>query len=58
MISDQEMLTLIEKSNHDLPTGCSKLVEAANNQGGVDNITTVLVRYLGAKSDNDSVVVL
>jgi len=58
MISDQEMLVLVEKTNHDLPTGCTKLVEAANNQGGVDNISVVLVRYLGSKADSEAVVVL
>jgi len=58
MVSDQEMLKIVENCNYDLPLACSKLVEVANNQGGIDNISVVLVRYLGRKGDAESIVVM
>jgi PPM family protein phosphatase len=34
-------------SNPDLTTACDELIAEANNRGGEDNITVVLVRFLG-----------
>jgi len=49
MLSDEEMNTLVGKHGADLSVCASKLVESANNAGGVDNITVVLIRFLGDK---------
>jgi len=37
----------IVASNPDLTTACDELIAEANNRGGEDNITVVLVRFLG-----------
>ena len=37
----------IVSSNPDLTTACDELIAEANNRGGEDNITVVLVRFLG-----------
>lgn len=50
MIDDPEMATIIEQHGADLSVCTSKLVEVANEHGGVDNITVVLIRYLGDKA--------
>jgi protein phosphatase len=50
MISDEKMLEVVESNGSDLSVATSQLVEAANDAGGVDNITVVLVRYLGDKA--------
>jgi serine/threonine protein phosphatase PrpC len=38
------MLDIVNRSSGDLQTTCHKLIDAANNAGGQDNITVVLVR--------------
>ena len=43
-LSDPEMLDIVNHSSGDLQTTCHKLIDAANNAGGQDNITVVLVR--------------
>jgi protein phosphatase len=43
-LSDPEMLDIVNRSSEDLQTGCHQLIDAANNAGGQDNITVVLVR--------------
>jgi protein phosphatase len=50
MITDDEMGVLLAQHGADLSVCASKLVEAANENGGVDNITVVLIRYLGDKA--------
>src|ERR1700685_965914 len=44
-VSDEDMLE-IATSSADLKTGAAKLIERANANGGPDNITVVLVRWL------------
>lgn len=46
MITDEDMLSLI-KSDQGKPLSevCQNLIDAANGQGGMDNITVVLVRF-------------
>jgi protein phosphatase len=44
-VSDEEMLE-ITTSNSDLKASAAKLIERANANGGPDNITVVLVRWL------------
>ena len=43
-IEDEEMLELIRESDGDIVDAVAKLVERANEEGGNDNITAVLVR--------------
>jgi serine/threonine protein phosphatase PrpC len=50
MVDDSGMQRVLEEHGADLSICASKLVEAANEAGGVDNITVVLIRYLGDKS--------
>ena len=46
MIADEDILTLV-KSNKGNPLNeiCQEMVDVANGQGGIDNITVVLVRF-------------
>jgi len=45
MVRDkQEMVRIIEESDN-LKNACQKLVDAANDAGGEDNISVILVRY-------------
>ena len=44
-VSDEELLE-ITLANSDLKTAASKLIERANTNGGPDNISVVLVRWL------------
>jgi protein phosphatase len=44
-VSDSEMLEILN-ANQDLKAGASKLIERANANGGPDNITVVLVRWI------------
>ena len=43
-ITDEEMLEIVRESEDDLPMAVAKLVDMANDAGGNDNITVVLVR--------------
>lgn len=45
LVNEQEMFRII-KSEENLPKACNNLVEAANNNGGPDNISVILIRYL------------
>jgi protein phosphatase len=43
MVSDEEMLEIVQASP-DLDLSCTRLIDLANQHGGVDNITVVLAR--------------
>ena len=43
MLEDAEMLSIVEKNHGDMDKAACQLIEQANENGGVDNITTVLV---------------
>lgn len=45
MLSDPQMLAIISTHAADLERACHELVDAANAEGGRDNISAVLVRY-------------
>jgi protein phosphatase len=47
MVPDARMAEIIRGSHGDLKRATQALVDAANDAGGVDNITCVLVQYLG-----------
>lgn len=44
MVSDDNILEILLDHSDDLKVACEKLVEKANEGGGVDNVTVVLVR--------------
>jgi serine/threonine protein phosphatase PrpC len=43
MVRDEDIARIV-RAHEDLNDGCRELVAAANERGGVDNITVVLVR--------------
>jgi protein phosphatase len=45
VISEAEMFPII-KSAPSLPIACQRLIEAANNAGGPDNISVILIQYV------------
>jgi protein phosphatase len=45
-VSDKEISELVQSTN-DLKSACSKLIERANANGGPDNITVVLAKWIG-----------
>ncbi len=47
MITDPEMLQTVEAANFDLDAACTALIAGANEAGGVDNVTVILVRVTG-----------
>jgi PPM family protein phosphatase len=46
MVPESEILRLVAESHDDLEKACGRLIEAANENGGIDNITAVLVRAI------------
>jgi PPM family protein phosphatase len=44
MLEDAEMLSIVDKHHDDMDKAAHALIDQANENGGVDNITTVLVR--------------
>ena len=46
MIDNDKILEIVLGSSS-LETACEQLVQAANDNGGTDNITSVLVQFMG-----------
>jgi len=44
MVPESEILRVVTGSNGDLEKACQQLIEAANERGGLDNVTAVLVK--------------
>jgi protein phosphatase len=44
MVPEEEILKLVTQSNGDLEKACQKLIEEANERGGLDNVTAILVK--------------
>ncbi len=44
-VSGEEISRIVLASQDDLPAACQKLVDAANDAGGPDNISAVLIQY-------------
>jgi serine/threonine protein phosphatase PrpC len=44
MVPENEILRLVTANNGDLKAACQQLIDAANERGGLDNVTAVLVR--------------
>jgi protein phosphatase len=45
MINDQKILAVLTPAPASLEDGASRLIDAANEAGGKDNVSVVLVRY-------------
>lgn len=45
MITDEDILNIVERSNGDIETACQELINTANQNGGEDNVTSILVKY-------------
>lgn len=45
MITDPDMLQIVSEGGHDLEKTCQSLIAKGNANGGVDNITVVLVEF-------------
>jgi protein phosphatase len=43
MVPEEEILRLVTASNGDLEKACQELIQAANERGGLDNVTAILV---------------
>jgi protein phosphatase len=44
MVPENEILRVVTANSSDLPKACQQLIDAANERGGLDNVTAVLVR--------------
>jgi serine/threonine protein phosphatase PrpC len=44
MVPESEILRVVTSSNGDMLKACQQLIDAANERGGLDNVTAVLVR--------------
>lgn len=45
MLTDEDMRKIMLEGGDDLDLKCERLIDAANHNGGTDNITVILVRY-------------
>jgi serine/threonine protein phosphatase PrpC len=45
MVSDEQMESILKDDDGDLDRKCERLIDAANANGGSDNITVILARY-------------
>ena len=45
MVTDEHMAQILSDPDGDLDKKCERLIDAANANGGTDNITVILVRY-------------
>src|SRR6185295_19067093 len=44
MVPETEILRVVTSSNGDLEKACQLLIDAANERGGLDNVTAILVK--------------
>src|SRR5271156_4156064 len=44
-VKDEQICSILDEHHHDIKIATSKLIEAANENGGPDNVTAVLVRW-------------
>jgi PPM family protein phosphatase len=45
MISDEQILEIVNRNKDDLDQGCKELINTANENGGEDNVTAILVKF-------------
>ena len=55
LVTNDEILQLLLLYKDDLKTGCKELISLANEKGGKDNISVILVSLQEAYSDNAGV---
>lgn len=48
MVTDPDMLSIVEAANGDLDAAATALIASANENGGVDNVTVILVKITEA----------
>jgi len=46
MVNDPTLLEVVSSNRHDLEVACDRLIEEANKNGGVDNISVILVEVV------------
>jgi PPM family protein phosphatase len=49
MVSDADLAAALDRFRGEPQQACDFLIEAANNNGGADNITVVIVEFLGSR---------
>ena len=52
MVSDADLAAALDRFRGEPQQACDFLIEAANNNGGADNITVVIVEFLGSRLSN------
>lgn len=45
MIPDDQILKIVDDNKEDLEKACEELINAANQNGGEDNVTAILIKY-------------
>src|ERR687885_2129192 len=55
MVSDEEILSIVERNRDDLEAAARALVRAANKGGGEDNITVVAFEIAGSDASGETV---
>ncbi len=46
MVEDEDLLRIVQENRHNLKVACQKLIDAANENGGKDNITVILAKII------------
>jgi serine/threonine protein phosphatase PrpC len=46
MVPESEILRLVTSNDGDIEKACQQLIDAANERGGLDNVTAVLVKTI------------
>jgi serine/threonine protein phosphatase PrpC len=49
MVPDDQLAAALERYRGDPQGACDQLIELANNGGGPDNITVVIVEFMGSR---------
>ena len=44
MVPEEEILKLVTENADDLAKACRQLIDTANERGGLDNVTAILVK--------------
>jgi len=46
MVPEDEILRVVTENENDLEKACKNLIDTANERGGLDNVTAILVKTL------------
>ena len=44
MVPEEEILRMVNEHHDDIDKACQQLIDAANERGGLDNVTAILVK--------------